>query len=116
MFTKLRKCLLSNKEEDSTTEQEGNQMSIKCDKFIVSGVVQGVGFRYHTAHQGLTLGLTGYAKNLFSGDVEVIACGDPQQVDALHEWLKEGPRTASVECVERSECITNKHYRGFEIL
>ncbi len=52
MFTKLRKWLLSNKEEDSTTEQEGNQMSIKCDKFIVSGVVQGVGFRYHTAHQG----------------------------------------------------------------
>ncbi len=116
MFRELRKWLLSNHHEASTSEQEGNEMSIKCDKFIVSGVVQGVGFRYHTAHQGLTLSLTGYAKNLSSGDVEVIACGEPDQVDALHEWLKEGPRTASVNHVERLECITNKHYRGFEIL
>ncbi|CAH2563768.1 acylphosphatase [Vibrio cholerae] len=48
-------------------------MEKQCSKFIVSGHVQGVGFRYHTSHQGLKLGLTGYAKNLNNGDVEVVA-------------------------------------------
>lgn len=91
-------------------------MSVKCDKFIVSGVVQGVGFRYHTAHQGLTLGLTGYAKNLFSGEVEVIACGDADRVEELYQWLQQGPKTASVDEVQRSQSITTKCYRGFEIL
>lgn len=104
------------KQSDLESEREENNMSIKCDKFIVSGVVQGVGFRYHTAHQGLVLGLTGYAKNLFSGDVEVIACGDHDKVEELYQWLQEGPRTASVERVERTECVTDKNYRGFEIL
>jgi len=91
-------------------------MATKCDKFIVSGVVQGVGFRYHTSHQGLKLGLTGYAKNLNNGDVEVIACGPVEQVDEFYEWLKEGPRTAAVDNIVRTTCTIEKSYRGFEIL
>lgn len=41
---------------------QDEKMEKQCSKFIVSGHVQGVGFRYHTSHQGLKLGLTGYAK------------------------------------------------------
>ncbi|POF52593.1 acylphosphatase, partial [Vibrio vulnificus] len=44
-------------------------MTVRCEKFVVSGRVQGVGFRYHTSHQGLKLNLVGYAKNLCNGDV-----------------------------------------------
>ena len=51
----------------------------KCEKFTVSGLVQGVGFRYHTSYQGMRLGLTGYAKNLNNGDVEVVVCGEEAQ-------------------------------------
>ncbi len=91
-------------------------MVAKCEIFIVSGVVQGVGFRYHTSHQGLKLGLTGYAKNLNNGDVEVIACGSNERVDEFYEWLKIGPRTASVEKIVRTTSTTDKSYRGFEIL
>ncbi|NOF49328.1 hypothetical protein GWZ50_07550, partial [Vibrio cholerae] len=40
------------------------KMEKQCSKFIVSGHVQGVGFRYHTSHQGLKLGLTGCSGQL----------------------------------------------------
>ena len=87
----------------------------KCEKFNVSGIVQGVGFRYHTSHQGLKLGLTGYAKNLNSGDVEVIVCGNHEQIELMAEWLMQGPRTATVNGVTREE-VGYRYYKGFEIL
>ncbi len=85
----------------------------KSEKFIVSGIVQGVGFRYYTSHQGLKLGLTGYAKNLYNGDVEVVACGDPEKLDQFYEWLHEGSPMAEVVKVQRSEFFTDKTFRGF---
>ncbi|MGR5352379.1 acylphosphatase [Vibrio sp. PNB22_4_1] len=90
-------------------------MKLKCEKFTVKGHVQGVGFRYHTSHQGLKLGLTGYAKNLNNGDVEVMACGTESQIAEFSIWLEEGPRTASVESVTK-ENASFKPFRGFKIL
>lgn len=89
-------------------------MSEKAMKFIVSGLVQGVGFRYHTCHEGIKRGLTGYAKNLMNGDVEVIACGNEQQVDSIHDWLKQGPVSARVDRLV-TEVIEVKPYSRFEI-
>ncbi|MCG3758915.1 acylphosphatase [Vibrio cincinnatiensis] len=91
-------------------------MTVQCDKFIVSGMVQGVGLRYHTAHQALKLGLTGYAKNLNSGDVEVVACGDQTKIKAFFEWLQKGPKSAQVDQVERSIIMLEAYYQGFQIL
>ncbi|CAH0525915.1 acylphosphatase [Vibrio hippocampi] len=85
-----------------------------CAKAIVQGHVQGVGFRYHTCHQGLKLGLSGYAKNLNDGSVEVMACGAPQQVEQMFEWLKQDPRTAHVTGLNVEPC-EYKHYKGFVI-
>jgi acylphosphatase len=45
------------------------------------------------------LGLTGYAKNLLDGRVEVVACGDKEAVEMLHEWLRRGPPDARVNGV-----------------
>lgn len=56
----------------------------------VYGRVQGVGFRFATQHQATALGLTGYARNLDDGSVEVVACGEQEQVDQLLAWLKQG--------------------------
>lgn len=78
---------------------EGHFMSTVNRLFIVSGMVQGVGFRYQTAHHGLSFGVTGYAKNLNNGDVEVLVCGEDDKVKAFHLWLKKGPRTAYVDSV-----------------
>ncbi|WP_045466785.1 acylphosphatase [Vibrio hyugaensis] len=90
-------------------------MVLKCEKFLIVGHVQGVGFRYHTSHQGLKLGLTGYAKNLNNGDVEVIACGTEAKIAAFSAWLEDGPRTATVESVTQ-EGVSYKPFRGFKIL
>jgi len=56
----------------------------------VHGMVQGVGFRFSTQHQATALGLTGYAKNLEDGSVEVVMCGEQEKVDQLLAWLKQG--------------------------
>lgn len=88
----------------------------KYEKFVVSGMVQGVGFRYFTSHQGLKLGLTGYAKNLYSGDVEVVAFGTSEKLDALYEWLHHGSPAAKVSRVERFDHHCDKTYRGFAII
>ncbi|WP_159656704.1 acylphosphatase [Vibrio atypicus] len=87
----------------------------KCEKFTVSGLVQGVGFRYHTSYQGMRLGLAGYAKNLNNGDVEVVVCGEESAILLMADWLQEGPKTSRVESVV-SEPASYKPYKGFKIL
>ncbi|NLS12530.1 acylphosphatase [Vibrio sp. SM6] len=90
-------------------------MERMSEKFLVSGRVQGVGFRYHTCHHALKLGLTGYAKNLESGQVEVLACGSEEQLEHLAQWLSMGPKTASVTNVSRERVQLCSEFRGFEI-
>lgn len=90
-------------------------MEQSCERFTVSGLVQGVGFRYHTSYQGLKLGATGYAKNLFNGDVEVVVCGNAQQIEAMATWLEQGPRSARVDNLIR-DSISYKPFKGFKIL
>jgi acylphosphatase len=67
-----------------------------CRRCLVSGRVQGVYFRASTAEQAVRLGVTGYARNLADGRVEVLACGEDAAVEALCEWLREGPPAARV--------------------
>ncbi|MDC5806651.1 acylphosphatase [Vibrio europaeus] len=90
-------------------------MDQSCERFTVSGLVQGVGFRYHTSYKGLGLEATGYAKNLDNGDVEVVVCGSGLQIEAMAKWLEHGPRSARVDSVIR-ESIAYKPYKGFKIL
>ena len=74
-----------------------------CARFVVVGKVQGVFFRASTREQALRLDLSGHAKNLDDGSVEVIACGDAANVDALERWLRKGPAAARVDHVSRFE-------------
>lgn len=71
-----------------------------CRRCLVSGRVQGVWFRASTRDEALRLGLTGYAKNLPDGRVEVLACGPAEALDALGRWLHQGPPLAEVTAVE----------------
>ena len=54
-----------------------------CRRFKVSGRVQGVGFRAATLDEAERLGLTGWVRNIASGDVEVLACGEGEALDAF---------------------------------
>ena len=67
---------------------------------IVTGRVQGVFFRASTARRAAELGVTGAARNLPDGTVEVLACGSEQSVADLCGWLHEGPPAARVDGVE----------------
>jgi acylphosphatase len=84
-----------------------------CARFLVAGRVQGVFFRASTREQALRLGLSGYAKNLADGRVEVMASGSDAALSELEEWLREGPPGARVASVER-EAMPEQTLRGFE--
>lgn len=83
-----------------------------CARFIVRGRVQGVFFRASTREQALKLGVSGYAKNLADGSVEVLASGPGEALDALHGWLHEGPPSARVDHVAR-EAMPERDIQGF---
>ena len=67
---------------------------------IVAGRVQGVYYRASTARRARELGLTGYARNLPDGRVEVLACGGAGAVESLCEWLWQGSPASQVTGVE----------------
>jgi len=71
---------------------------------IVSGQVQGVFFRASTQEVATNLGLSGWVKNRYDGNVELQACGEPEAIKRLQEWLWKGPEHAMVETV-RCEII-----------
>ena len=84
-------------------------------RFLVAGKVQGVWFRASTREQALALGLRGFAKNLDDGRVEVVAVGDASAIDALAEWLRQGPPLARVDRVERTDGVDAGHPAGFDV-
>lgn len=89
---------------------------MKQIKIIVSGKVQGVGFRYYTHQKASELGLKGYVQNLINGKVEIIAVGQPEQIDALIEWARSGSPRAVVNALDTIESINDENlYQGFEI-
>ncbi|MDF7761119.1 acylphosphatase [Kosakonia cowanii] len=91
-------------------------MAQVCTIAWVHGSVQGVGFRYTTQHEAQRLGLSGYARNLDDGSVEVVACGEAENVNKLMEWLKAGgPRSARVDKVLTEPHQPDREWAGFGI-
>jgi acylphosphatase len=81
----------------------------------VTGIVQGVGFRYYTRDEALRLGLRGWVRNLDDGRVEVVAEGPEEALQQLVAWLGRGPRSARVDRVDtRWEAATGQ-YHDFRI-
>ncbi len=69
-------------------------------KIIVSGLVQGVGFRYFVYRKAVELELVGYVKNLFNGDVEIVVEGSRDKINVLIDHAKVGPRSAFVKDIK----------------
>lgn len=80
---------------------------------LVSGKVQGVFYRASTAERARALGVTGYAKNLPDGRVEVLACGEDAQVKELIDWLWKGPPAAKVQSAEIQDADPAEAPEGF---
>ncbi len=78
-------------------------------RWLVSGRVQGVGFRYFVQSKAGELGLTGWARNLDDGRVEVYATGAKGKLSDLAAALRNGPRMADIRGVEENEAAVEKY-------
>jgi len=65
--------------------------------FLIQGRVQGVGFRWFVQREAGELDLRGWVRNTEEGDVEVVAAGEPVDLDELRLSLRRGPRGARVD-------------------
>ena len=70
-------------------------------RFVVTGRVQGVGFRWFAARAARSLGVAGWARNHDDGSVEVGAAAAGATLDAFEAALKRGPRGSRVDGVVR---------------
>jgi acylphosphatase len=79
----------------------------------IIGNVQGVCYRSGARKQAQALGLSGYAKNLPDGNVEVLVQGEKEQIEKFIEWCKEGPSSAIVENIETNWQNKTQEIAGF---
>jgi acylphosphatase len=85
-------------------------------RYFVSGMVQGVGFRYFTQDEAERLRLSGYVRNLRDGRVEIYAIGSAENLALLRTLLERGPRGAMVQHVaEESANLDAKFAQEFSI-
>ena len=82
---------------------------------LVSGRVQGVGFREFVRRSAERFGVCGYAKNLVSGDVEVVADGSKLALDEFLVLLEKGPPAGRVDRVQIVNHQCGGEYTGFDI-
>ena len=88
---------------------------MKTYHYLVSGRVQGVAFRHYTVKEASKWGIAGMVRNLANGDVEVYAQGNEDEIAKFEQFLHAGPRSASVEKVEREVLESREIFRGFDI-
>jgi len=81
-------------------------------RYFVSGMVQGVGFRYFTQDVAEKLRISGFVRNLRDGRVEVFAMGAPQQHAEFRAMLERGPRFASISEVQEETAAPDPQYEG----
>ena len=81
--------------------QDPDAEGLERHDWVVTGQVQGVGFRYATLQQADPLGIRGSATNRPDGSVHVIGIAAPGALDQLDAWLRHGPRHADVTQVTR---------------
>ena len=84
-------------------------------RFVISGRVQGVGFRWFVEREAQILGIAGWVRNDPDGSVEVLAIGTPEQLSGLRSRLQEGPRAARVDDVEESDAEPVAGLNSFQV-
>lgn len=79
-------------------------------RYFVSGIVQGVGFRYFTQDEAERLHLSGYVRNLRDGRVEVYAVGSEQNLSRLRSIIERGPKGAMVQHLAEEPAEINPQF------
>ncbi|HEY2943594.1 MAG TPA: acylphosphatase [Vicinamibacteria bacterium] len=87
---------------------------MSCYRYVVRGRVQGVGYRYFVMREASALGVSGFARNLADGSVEVVAEGADEVLQSFEDRLREGPSFAHVSGLDRS-AVAPRGDQGFHI-
>ena len=88
---------------------------VACWRIVVRGRVQGVGYRESCAQAARAIGVAGWVRNRCDGSVEVLARGQPAQLDRLRNWLRRGPPAAIVDGLEIQPLLPPlPEFDGFE--
>ena len=90
-------------------------MTILRAHLSIHGRVQGVNFRYYTCQRALSLGLTGWVRNLWDGRVEAVFEGEEAFVREMVEWCQTGPPAARVDSVEVTWGSPSGEFDDFEV-
>ena len=90
-------------------------MSLKRVELLISGMVQGVGFRYFAYQKGQRLGLTGWVRNLPDGRVQVLAEGEESVLEEFIAELKAGPNFSRVQDIEINWSEPTGQFSSFEV-
>ena len=85
-------------------------------KMTVKGMVQGVGFRYYCYRTALQLGINGYAKNLYNGDVEIEAEGGVSEMNEFIKQVQIGPKFSKINSTSVIRMPFEGNYKEFSIL
>ena len=88
---------------------------MKAVHILISGRVQGVGFRWFAEQRASELAVSGYVRNLPEGDVEVVAQADEQTLESFCRELREGPRFARVEELSMKPVPVDASLQGFGV-
>lgn len=92
-----------------------NSIHIETLEVVVTGKVQGVGFRAATLRHAHLYKVTGWVRNAPDGSVELLLQGDVNNIDLLLSWLHKGPELASVQSVETRRSYDDKRYAYFQL-
>lgn len=108
--------------ERSATPQNNNILTgkdlagqLKGLHVVISGVVQGVGFRWFVERVANGLGLVGYVRNMYDGTVEAYVEGEAGALNAFHKEMKIGPRSAHVTDTRAEWKEYSGKYENFRI-
>ena len=86
-----------------------------CVRVLISGIVQGVGYRFSTLQKARKLGVKGWVRNLPDSKVEAVFCGEETAVEAILKWCERGPSAAVVKEVKVEPIETETPIDKFEI-
>lgn len=81
-------------------------------RYVVTGRVQGVGYRNFVEHTAGRINVDGYVRNRRDGSVEVYAMGTPEELEKLRRALERGPMMAQVAHVSEEPSVVEAKYEG----
>jgi len=88
----------------------------QCLHVHVTGLVQGVCFRYYAKMEAQRIGITGHICNMPDGNVEAMICGNAEQLEAMQQWLSHGPKMAHVKELRTSAATPDTLPEDFRII